>query len=125
MTNDVDSLGESFELFSQYSPMGRNYGNPLINTLMHIAFGGNYMPKPQGGQGIHDSFLLRERSKQFMQLQRSSFSNNMLFKKFGLSGNPFSQMLGGMAGSPNSAIGEGYGPFTWRQPHGGIYGFIF
>jgi hypothetical protein len=116
MTNDVDSLGESFELFSQYSPMGRNYGNPIINALMQIAFGSNQMPKPQGGQDVHDSFLLRERSKQFMQLQRSSFSNNMLFKKLGLSGSPFSQMLGGMAGSPNSAISRAMEPLLGGNP---------
>ena len=57
-------------IFSEYSPYGRNYGNPVANLLMKSLVGFNYAPKPQSGQGMYDAYFQRERSREFYNIQK-------------------------------------------------------
>jgi hypothetical protein len=97
---------DSDEMSSIFSPLKRQYGNPIINLLMGIATGNNYMPQPVNGQSMYESMIQRERSKQFAQLQSSSFGNNALFQNLGFDGSPMMSMLGMMAASPDSMTGK-------------------
>ena len=91
---------------SMFSPLKRQYGNPIFNILMSLMTGNNYMPQPLNGQSMYDSLIQRERSRQFAQLQASSFGNNALFKNLGIEGSPIMSMLGMMAASPDSMTGK-------------------
>lgn len=91
---------------SMFSPLRRQYGNPIFNLLMGLATGNNYMPQPINGQSMYDSLIQRERSKQFAQLQSSSFGNNALFQNLGIDNSPMMSMLGMMAASPDSMTGR-------------------
>ena len=71
-----------------------------------MLFRSNYMPQPLNGQSMYDSLIQRERSRQFAQLQASSFGNNALFKNLGIEGSPIMSMLGMMAASPDSMTGK-------------------
>jgi hypothetical protein len=100
----------------RYSPMGRNYGDPMLNILFRGMFGQNYMPKPDEGQDMYDAFMQRERTGNFMQLQRAGFANNMLFQQMGISTNPMVGMVGSMFGSPDGALGKMMSPFLGGNP---------
>ena len=100
----------------EYSPNIRNFGNPLVNGLMRGVFGGNLMPVPGSGQDIYDSFLQRERSMNFMNLQRESFMNNRFFQQLGVSQNPLLGVLGATAASPDSMIGRLMSPVLGGNP---------
>ena len=98
---------DPYEMYSNFSHMGRNFGNPLLNSLAMMAFGHNYMPDTEeSGQDMHEALLQRERSANFMQLQRSSFANNALFQKMGISGNMATSVMAGVMSSPDSAASK-------------------
>jgi hypothetical protein len=103
---DPDNL-DPYEMYSKFSHMGKNFGNPLINSLAMMAFGHNYMPDTEeSGQDMHEALIQRERSANFMNLQRSSFSNNALFQKMGISGNMATNVMAGVMSSPDSAAAK-------------------
>ena len=100
----------------EYSPNVRNFGNPVINTLMRGVFGGNLKPVPGDGQDIHDSFIQRERSMQFMNLQREGFMNNRFFQQMGVSQNPLLGAIGALGASPDSLVGRAISPLLGGNP---------
>lgn len=105
MSNGVFNLDSDPEN-SIFSPLKRQYGNPFINLLMGIATGNNYMPQPEDGQSMYDALIQRERSRQFAELQSSSFGNNALFQNLGINHSPMMSMMGMMAASPDSMTGK-------------------
>lgn len=113
--DDVNQFSP-YQDFTEYSPFGRNYGNPMMNMMMQGMFGMNYMPKPQSGQSMYDSFIQKERSAQFMNLQRSGFMNNEIFKAAGISDNPALGMLGRFAGSPDGMAARLMSPLLGGNP---------
>lgn len=114
--NDVASFDSSDNLFSAYSPLGRNFGHPGVNTVMRLMFGQNYMPASDNGQSMHDAVLQRNRSTEFMNLQRSGLMNNGMASRVGLgSQHPLLGMLGSMA-SPDSALARTMSPFMGGNP---------
>jgi hypothetical protein len=84
----------------------RNYGNPMVNILAQMMTGYNYMPERQEGQNMYEAMIQRERSRQFMGLQRTAFANNPIFQNLGISGSSTLGMLGGMMASPDSLTGK-------------------
>lgn len=114
MYNDVQPF-DSNPLYSEYSPLGRNFGHPVANFGMRMLFGQNYMPSSENGQSMHDAMLQRNRSTEFMNLQRSGFMNNGLAQRLGVGGNPVLGMLSGMA-SPDSALARTMSPFVGGNP---------
>lgn len=94
-------------LFSQTFSMGGNYfNNPMLNMLLQ-GYAGNYaMPRPLAGQSIHESFLLKERSRHFMELQRSGMMNNMLFQRMGISNSGVLSSASMFMSSPESAANK-------------------
>lgn len=111
----VDSF-ENWEGNSQYSPMGNNYGNPLFNLLMKSMLGNNYNPMPVNGQSMYDAHIERQRSMHFMDLQRSSMANNMLFQKIGFSNSSAANILGAASGSPEGMIAKMLSPLVGGNP---------
>lgn len=111
----VDSF-ENWEGNSQYSPMGNNYGNPLFNLLMKSMLGNNYNPMPVNGQSMYDAHIERQRSMHFMDLQRSSMANNMLFQKIGFSNSSAANILGAAAGSPEGLTAKMLSPLVGGNP---------
>jgi len=105
MSNGVLNL-DSDEMNSVFSPLKRQFGNPIFNLLMGLATGNNYMPQPVNGQSMYEAMIQRERSKQFAQLQSSSFGKNALFQNLGIDNSPMMSMLGMMAASPDSMTGK-------------------
>ncbi len=99
-----------------YAPHGRSYGNPLLDLLAFSATGFNYAPRPEGQQSIYDSYIQRERSRQFMNIQGSAFSNNMLFKMAGVGGNSALNFLGKNAASPDGAVARMLSPLVGGNP---------
>jgi len=87
----------------------------MANFGMRMLFGQNYMPSSENGQSMHDAMLQRNRSTEFMNLQRSGFMNNGLAKRLGAGGNPVLGMLSGMA-SPDSALARTMSPFVGGNP---------
>jgi hypothetical protein len=106
---------DSNPLYSEYSPLGRNYGHPGVNTVMRMMFGQNYMPSPTGGQSMYDAMLQRNRSTEFMNLQRSGLVNNTFANRVGLGGNPILAMMGSSA-SPDSMLSRAISPFVGGNP---------
>jgi hypothetical protein len=113
-----DGIGtfDPFEDSSEYSIGGGNFGNPFANILFSGLVGHNYMPRPQGAQSMYDALIQRERSKHFMHLQGSMFSNNEVFKKLGVAGGKLGGMLGTLAGSPNGAMARLMSPVLGGNP---------
>jgi hypothetical protein len=104
-------------IYSQSHPFGRRFtGNPLLNAGINIAAGEYGIPQPLSGQSMYDNFLVRERSRHFMNLQRSGMMNNMLFKKFGLSDNNTLSAMSMFAMSPESAFNKGMSPMVGGNP---------
>lgn len=114
MDRDIDSP-DPFEDNYEYSHMGRNFGHPAANMLMHGLFGKNLMPQPRDGQDMYDALIQRERSQHFMNLQSSSFSNNMLNQSLGISG-PAAAIVGRMAGSPEGGLARMMSPMLGGNP---------
>jgi hypothetical protein len=114
MERDLDSF-DPFEDNYEYSHMGRNFGSAPINAIMHGLFPRHLLPKPRNGQDMYDSLIQRERSQHFMNLQSSSFSNNMLNQAMGISG-PAAAMVGRMAGSPDGALARMLSPLIGGNP---------
>lgn len=114
MDSDIDSP-DPFGVNYKYSHMGRNFGHPVANMLMHGIFGRNLMPQPTNGQDMYDALMQRERSQHFMNLQSSSFSNNMLNQSLGISG-PAAAMVGRMAGSPEGGLARMLSPMVGGNP---------
>lgn len=113
---DVNSFN-SDPIFSEYSPHGRNYGNPLMNMLMRGTFGFNYAPKPQSGQGMYDAYFQRERSREFYDIQKGAFSNNMLFRAGGLDPNSSMMKFGASAFSnPDGLVSRLLSPLIGGNP---------
>jgi hypothetical protein len=113
---DVSSFNQD-PIFSEYSPYGRNYGNPGANLLMRSLFGFNYAPKPQNGQGMYDAYFQRERSREFYNIQKEAFSNNMLFRAGGL--DPASSMMkfgSGMFSNPDGMVSRMLSPLIGGNP---------
>jgi hypothetical protein len=114
--SDVNSFN-SDPIFSEYSPHGRNYGNPLVNMLMRGTFGFNYAPKPQNGQGMYDAYFQRERSREFYDIQKGAFSNNMLFRAGGLNPNSSMMKFGASAFSnPDGLVSRMLSPLIGGNP---------
>ena len=107
---------DPYEGYSEFSHMGRNYGNPLVNMLMSVGLGSNYMPQSPTGQSYYDSFIARSRTQNMMGLQSSAFANNMLATNMGMQNNPFSGILGAMGASPDSMIGKVMSPMLGGNP---------
>lgn len=105
-----------YSQYSEYSPFGRNYGNPLLNGLMFSMFGFNYMPQMQSGQDMYDAFLQRSRSAYFMNLQRSSFMNNPYFQALGINKSPMAGMMGRAFGSPDGMLAKAMSPLVGGNP---------
>ena len=105
--SDVSSLTQD-PFFSEYSPHGRDFGHPVMNLLMRSTFGYNYAPKPQDGQGMYDAYMQRERSREFYDIQKDSFANNMLFKAGGVdSDNALLQFGASALSSPDGLAEDG------------------
>ena len=115
MYNDVEPFDSSDNLHSAYSPLGRNFGHPYINAAIQMLVGQNYMPASDNGQSMHDAVLQRNRSTEFMNLQRSGLMNNGMVSRMGLAGNPMVGMLGSIA-SPDSALARTMSPFLGGNP---------
>jgi hypothetical protein len=114
MFRDIDSF-DPFQDNYEYSHMGRNFGSAPVNAAMHHLFGRNLLPRPRNGQDMYDALIQRERSQHFMNLQSSSFSNNMLNQAMGLSG-PAAAMVGRMAGSPDGGLARMLSPMIGGNP---------
>ena len=100
-----------------YSHLGKNFGNPMVNMMMSMAFGHNLMPAIDDGQSNYDAFIQRQRSQHFMQLQRSGAVNNQLFKAMGINNNPLAGMVSSAAmSSPDSALGRLMSPLLGGNP---------
>lgn len=116
MASEVSSF-PSYSTYSQYQPHGRDYGNPLFNAAMFGMFGYNYAPQPGEQQDYSDAEMQRARSKEFMDIQGSAFSHNMLFKIAGF--NPDSNLLqfaGKAFGSPDGAVARMLSPLVGGNP---------
>lgn len=107
---------EDYKGNQEYTPGGRNFGNPMINLMMQLAFGQNYLPSPENGESPMDAFHRRERTTDAMGLQRSAFANSQLFKQLGVAGNPMLNVLGQFAGSPDSLAGQIMDPILGGNP---------
>ena len=106
-----------YPTYSQYSPQGRDFGNPLVNAGVFAAFGNNYAPRPGSQQDYTDAEMQRLGSREFMGLQGSAFSSNMLFKQAGF--NPENNMLqfaGKAFASPDSAVSRMLSPLIGGNP---------
>lgn len=114
--SSVESF-DNFELFSQYNPLMRNYGNPVMNMLMMQLFGQNYMPTSDNGQSMYYSELQKQRSFEMMQSGFQGFADNPIFKRLGIgSGTSIGSTLSHMFGSPDSAVARGMSPFIGGNP---------
>jgi hypothetical protein len=114
--SDVSSLTQD-PFFSEYSPHGRDFGHPVMNLLMRSTFGYNYAPKPQDGQGMYDAYMQRERSREFYDIQKDSFANNMLFKAGGVdSDNALLQFGASALSSPDGLAARMLSPLIGGNP---------
>jgi hypothetical protein len=105
-----------YEDYAAYSPFGRNYGNPVMNLMMQGLYGAGYTPRPDSGQSVYDAFIQRERSAQFMNLQRSGFMNNQISKSLGISENPLTGLAGRFMGSPDGLLARAMSPLLGGNP---------
>jgi hypothetical protein len=105
-----------YEDYSSYSPFGRNYGNPAMNLMMQGLYGFGYTPRPESGQSVYDSFIQRERSAHFMNLQRSGFMNNQISKSLGMSDSPAMGALGRFMGAPDGLMAKAMSPLLGGNP---------
>jgi hypothetical protein len=64
---------------------------------------------------MYDALLQRNRSTEFMNLQRSGLINNSMATRVGLGGNPLLGLMSGMA-SPDSAMARMASPFMGGNP---------
>ena len=116
MSDGIQNIFDQDPFNAMFSPNMRNYGNPMINIMAQLAAGYNYVPERQNGQNMYEALMHRERSKQFMGLQRSAFSNNPLFQNLGIAGSSTLGMLGGMMASPDSLTGKMMGTALGGNP---------
>lgn len=107
-----------YEDYSKYSPLGRSFtGNTYADFAINSLVGRNYMPQPDNEQGMYDAVIQKERSKHFMNIQRSTFGDNALFSRFGM--DPKSsgmKMMGSLMGSPDSAGARLLSPLIGGNP---------
>jgi hypothetical protein len=115
MAGNVENL-DPFEDYGNFSHMGRNFGNPFLNLGMGMLLGGNYMPQSHDGESAYDAFLHRERSQQYMQVQRNAFGSNAVFRSLGLKGDPTGGILGMFASSPDSMVNRLMSPMLGGNP---------
>ena len=116
MAQGVNTLAP-YEANTTYSHMGKDFGNPMMNAMMSMAFGQNLMPSRDDGQSMYDALIQRQRSQHFLQLQRSGAANNMLFKAMGVNNNPMARSMSAMAmHSPDSAMGKLMSPMLGGNP---------
>jgi hypothetical protein len=102
---------------STYSPHGRSYGNPWIDSLMFGFTGFNYAPRPMGQQSVYDSYIQRQRSRDFMNIQGNAFAGNMLFRHAGMNpNNSMLQFLGRNMASPDSPAARLLSPLIGGNP---------
>jgi hypothetical protein len=107
----------AYESSTEYSHMGRNFGNPMLDLMMSMMFGNNLMPSRDSGQSMYDALIQRERSQHFLELQRSGGANNMMFKALGINNNPIANIMSSMAmSSPDSAMGKLMSPLLGGNP---------
>jgi len=86
-----------------------------MNTAMRMMFGQNYMPASDNGQSMYEAMLQRNRSTEFLNLQRSGLMNNGMASRVGLGGNPLLGILGEFA-TPDSAMARTMSPFMGGNP---------
>lgn len=115
MYNNVDSFDSFDNIYSAYSPLGRNFGQPHLNFAMRHLLGQNYMPVSDNGQSMYEAMLQRNRSTDFMNLQRSGLMNNGMLNRVGLGSHPALGQLSVMA-SPDSALARTISPFIGGNP---------
>src|SRR4051812_1826521 len=102
--------------FSQYN-RGANTGNPIADMLGMLMMGHNLAPTPQGNQSVYDAYMIRERSRQFLNIQQQSFANNMLFKAAGINANSGAARFAGMAfGAPDGLANRLLSPLIGGNP---------
>lgn len=100
-----------------FDPHGRQFtGNPVVDSTAFHTFGYNYMPQRRSGQDMADAFIQRERSMQFMQVQRTAFANSMIPSMLGMAGSPWMQAAGQMFGSPDGALNRMLSPLQGGNP---------
>jgi hypothetical protein len=112
---DVSTF-DPFASNQEYNPMGANYGNPMLNMLVHGMVGFNYTPRPESGQSVYESFIARQRSAHFMNLQRSGFMNNPLMSALGMSQSPLAGIVGRYAAQPDSMLANAMSPLIGGNP---------
>lgn len=72
-------------------------GNPLIDMALAMLVGNRFSPMPGQGQSILDSYLMRERSRDYMSLMRKGFGSSMMAQHLGgVSGINTDGFMGGM-----------------------------
>lgn len=107
-----------YEDYSKYSPLGRSFtGNTYADFAINSLVGRNYMPRPDDSQGMYDALIQKERSKHFMNIQRSTFGDNAMFSRFGM--DPKSsgmKMMGSLMGGPDSAGSRLLSPLIGGNP---------
>jgi hypothetical protein len=88
----------------------------MIDMVINMGVGRNYMPSPDDDQGMYDALIQRERSGHFMNIQRATFANNSLFSRMGISSNGATKFMGGLMGSPDSAAANMLSPIIGGNP---------
>lgn len=107
-----------YEDNSKYSPLGRGFtGNTYADFAINSLVGRNYMPRPDDNQGMYDAVIQKERSKHFMNIQRSTFGDNAMFSRFGMDPKSSSmKMMGSLMGGPDSAGARLLSPLIGGNP---------
>jgi hypothetical protein len=106
-----------YETYSQVTPRGQSFGNPIIDTLMYGAFGKNYTARPGEQQDVTDAEMQKLRSREAMNLQGEVFASNMLFKQAGFNPeNNLLQFAGRNGASPDSAVSRMLAPLIGGNP---------
>jgi hypothetical protein len=106
-----------YETYSQVTPHGQSFGNPVIDALIFGAFGKNYAARPGEQQDVTDAEMQKLRSREAMNLQGELFASSMLFKQAGF--NPESNLLqfaGRNSASPDSAVSRMLSPLIGGNP---------
>lgn len=102
--------------FSQYN-RGANTGNPIADMLGMLMMGHSFAPTPQGNQSVYDSYLIRERSRQFLNIQQTAFANNMMFRAAGFNPQSGAMLGAGLAfGGPDGLGTRLVAPFVGGNP---------
>jgi len=102
---------------SQYMPFGPSYGdNAMLNVMLQGLIGHNYRPRPFGAQGQMDAYIQKERSLQFMKIQRQAFSSSLAMQLTGLSGSKVGSIMGQLLGSPDGLASSLLSPLMGGNP---------